>query len=494
MSSHHRIAIIGTGFAGLGMAIRLKEEGIHDFVVLERAEDVGGTWRANTYPGCACDVPSHLYSFSFALNPDWSRTYSPQPEIWDYLRDCSRRFGVEPHIRYRHDVAGAAWDEDEQVWRLDTSQGPLTAQVLIAGMGPLAEPSFPDIPGLDSFEGSAFHSAEWDHDHDLTGERVAVIGTGASAIQLVPQIQPKVSSLKVFQRTPPWVMPHSDRPITSFERRLYRLFPPAQRLVRSLVYWGRELLVPGFVKDQRLMKVPELLARRHLQKQVPDPDLRAKVTPDYMIGCKRILPSNKWYPALMQPNVELVTGGIREVKAHSIVAADGSEHEVDTIVFGTGFHVTDMPIGQKVRGRGGRLLDDAWKGSPQAYLGATIAGFPNLFTLIGPNTGLGHNSMVFMIESQLGYVLGALRHMERNGLAAIDVRREAQDAYNAEIQARMPGTVWMSGCASWYIDENGRNTTIWPDFTWKFRRRTAAFDPAQYEVVQPAPERVPAAA
>ena len=494
MSSHHRIAIIGTGFAGLGMAIRLKEEGIHDFVVLERAEDVGGTWRANTYPGCACDVPSHLYSFSFALNPDWSRTYSPQPEIWDYLRDCSRRFGVEPHIRYRHDVANAAWDEDEQVWRLDTSQGPLTAQVLIAGMGPLAEPALPDVPGLDSFEGAAFHSAEWDHEHDLTGERVAVVGTGASAIQLVPQIQPKVASLKVFQRTPPWVMPHSDRPITNVERRLYRLFPPAQRLVRSLVYWGRELLVPGFVKDQRLMKVPEFLARRHLQKQVADPDLRAKVTPEYTIGCKRILPSNKWYPALMQPNVELVTGGIREVKPRSIVAADGSEHEVDTIVFGTGFHVTDMPIGQKVQGRGGMLLDDAWEGSPQAYLGVTIAGFPNLFTLIGPNTGLGHNSMVFMIESQLSYVLGALRHMERNGLAAIDVRREVQDAYNAEIQARMPGTVWMSGCASWYIDENGRNTTIWPDFTWKFRRRTAAFDPAQYEVIQPAPERMPAAA
>ncbi|MEX2193714.1 MAG: NAD(P)/FAD-dependent oxidoreductase [Thermoleophilaceae bacterium] len=494
MSSHHRIAIVGTGFAGLGMAIRLKQEGVHDFVVLERAGDVGGTWRANTYPGCACDVPSHLYSFSFALNPDWSRTYSPQPEIWDYLRDCSRRYGVEPHIRYGHDVTSAGWDDREQLWRLDTSQGPVTAQVLIAGMGPLAEPSFPDIPGLDGFEGAAFHSAEWDHEHDLTGERVAVIGTGASAIQLVPKIQPDVASLKVFQRTPPWVMPHSDRPITGFERRLYRLFPPAQRLVRALVYWGRELLVPGFVKDQRLMKVPELLARRHLKSQVPDPELRAKVTPDYTIGCKRILPSNKWYPAITEPNVDVVTDGIREVKAHSIVTTDGAEHEVDSIVFGTGFHVTDMPIGQKVRGRGGMLLDDAWKGSPQAYLGVTVSGFPNLFTLIGPNTGLGHNSMVFMIESQLSYVLGALRHMEQRGLAAVEVRREAQDAYNAEIQARMPGTVWMSGCASWYIDENGRNTTIWPDFTWKFRQRTASFDPARYELIQPAPERVPAAA
>ena len=491
---HVRIAIIGSGFAGLGMAIRLKQEGIQDFAVLERAEDVGGTWRDNTYPGIACDVPSHLYSFSFAPKPDWSRTYSPGQEIWDYLRDCAERFGVIPHMRFGHEVTGAEWDEEAQVWRLETSKGAVTCNVLVAGMGPLSEPSLPDIEGIDSFEGRMFHSAQWDHDYDLGGKRVAIIGTGASSIQIVPKIQPKVAELRVFQRTAPWILPHTDRPVTRIEKRLYKLFPGLQRLVRAGIYWSRESLVPGFVMDQRFMKIPEFLGRRQLKRQVPDPELRRKLTPRFRIGCKRILISNDYYPALTKPNVEVVTDAIAEFRPNGIATAGGTLHEVDAVVFGTGFHVTDMPAAQRVRGRGGVLLDDVWKGSPQAYLGTAIAGFPNMFMLIGPNTGLGHNSMVFMIESQLAYVLDCLRKMEERGIATVDVRPEAQARFNERVQARMRGTVWNSGCASWYIDENGRNTTLWPGFTWKYRQLTREFDPAEYEVQVGAPVLEPAAA
>jgi cation diffusion facilitator CzcD-associated flavoprotein CzcO len=494
--AHSRIAIVGTGFSGLGMAIRLKQAGIDDFVLLERAGDVGGTWRDNTYPGCQCDVPSHLYSFSFAPNPDWSRTYSRQEEIRDYLRDCARRFGIYPHVRFDHDVRTAAWDEDAECWRIETSQRRLSARLLIAAMGPLTEPQIPPIPGLDRFAGAMFHSARWDHGHDLRGERVAVIGTGASAIQFVPRIQPDVERLHVFQRTPPWIVPHTDRPIGRIERRLYRTLPLLQRLVRAGVYWGREWLVLGFVFTPRLMQLPEALARRHLGRQVRDPALRRKLTPDYTIGCKRILPSNDWYPAIVQPNVEIVTDGIREVTRDAIVTADGRERRVDTIILGTGFHVTDVPAAAHVRGRDGRLLSEVWRDGAECYLGTAVAGFPNLFFLIGPNTGLGHTSMVFMIESQLAYLMDCVRTMEARGLSTVEVRAEVQAAFNAEVQRRMRRTVWMTGgCASWYIAANGRNTTLWPDFTFRFRRRTRRFDPASYlaRAAGPLPTRARAA-
>jgi cation diffusion facilitator CzcD-associated flavoprotein CzcO len=488
------IAILGAGFSGLGMAIRLREQGVEDFLVLERHEEVGGTWWANTYPGCACDVPSHLYSYSFAPNPDWSQTYSPQPEIRDYLRRCAREHDLYRSIRFGTTVEQADWDDDAGRWTLQTSDGPVSARVLIAGMGPLTEPKLPDLRGLERFEGRVFHSARWDHDHDLTGERVASVGTGASAIQYVPAIQPKVAKLHVFQRTPPWVMPHPNRRITRIERRLYRRLPALQRLNRAGVYAGRELFVLGFVKDPRRMKVAEAIARRHMRTQIRDRELLKKVTPDYTIGCKRILPSNNWYPILGKRNVELVTSGISEVRERSVVCADGSEREVDTIIFGTGFRVTDMPIGEWVRGRGGRKLIDAWDGSPRAHLGSTIAGFPNLFVLLGPNTGLGHSSMVYMIESQIAHVLDALRVMRERGAATAEVKPEVQEEYNRELDAKMEDTVWNTGCASWYIDASGRNATLWPDWTWRFRRRARRFDPAQHElrVAQPAREQVPA--
>ncbi len=474
------IAIVGAGFSGLGMAIRLKQEGIDDFVVLERHEDVGGTWWVNTYPGCACDVPSHLYSFSFAPNPDWTQTYSTQPEIRDYLLGLAREHDLYRHTRLNTAVESAAWDEEAGRWQLETSGGPVSARVMISGQGALAEPSIPDLPGLDTFAGTIFHSARWNHEHDLRGKRVAAVGTGASAIQFVPAIQPEVAQLDVYQRTPPWVMPHPNRRIRDREKALFRRLPGYQKLVRGGVYSGRELLVLGFVKRPRIMKLVERIARRHIRDQVPDPELRRKVRPDYTIGCKRILPSNAWYPALGQPNVDLVTSPIREVRPHAIVCEDGTERAVDTIVFGTGFHVADMPVGEWVRGRGGRTLMEAWNGSPRAYLGTATSGFPNLFMLLGPNTGLGHSSMVYMLESQLNYVLDAVRTMRARGTATAEVRPEVQEAYTREIDARMRGTVWSTGCASWYLDATGRNPTLWPDWTWRFRRRTRRFEPAKF--------------
>jgi cation diffusion facilitator CzcD-associated flavoprotein CzcO len=488
-----RIAIVGTGFSGLGMAIRLKRAGIDDFVVLERADDVGGTWRENTYPGCQCDVPSHLYSFSFAPNPGWSRTFSRQPEIWDYLRDCAERFGVTPHIRFGHELREAAWDEEHQRWELDTSGGRLTAQVLVSGTGGLSEPSIPAIRGLEGFEGTVFHSAEWDHDHDLTGERVAVIGTGASAIQFVPLIQPQVGQLHLFQRTPPWIMPHSDRPVSNVERRAFRAAPFLQRLIRRGVYWSREALVLGLTHSRR-MKLLEAAARAHLRAQVRDPELRARLTPNYRLGCKRILVSNDYYPALSRPNVEVLTAGIREVRPRSIVTEDGTEREVDTIILGTGFHVTDTSAATHVRGRDGRTLAEVWDGSPQAYLGTTVASFPNFFLLLGPNTGLGHTSVVFMIEAQIAHVMKCVRAMEEKDLRAVEVRPEVQEAYNDDIQAQMHDSVWTTGgCASWYIDEAGRNSTLWPDFTWRFRKRARDFDESDYLVRRAEPMPVVAA-
>jgi len=481
VTARSRVAIVGAGFSGLGMAIRLREEGIEDFVVLERGDQVGGTWRDNTYPGCQCDIPSALYSFSFAPNPDWSRFYPLQSEIQAYLVRCARDFGVMPHIRFGHEVRGADWDEDAGCWRLDTSGGEWTADVLVSGMGGLSEPSAPDIPGLDRFEGAAFHSAAWDHDHDLTGERVGVIGTGASAIQFVPRIQPRVGALHLFQRTPAWVMPDADRATSDRQRRLFRRLPATQRLVRAGIYLTLEATVLGTIVNRRLAKGLELIARRHLERQVPDPDLRAKLTPAYTIGCKRITMSDTYYPALTQPNAELVTEPIREVRGRSIVTVDGAERELDTIILGTGFKVHDNPAFARVRGRGGLTLDEAWQGSPRAYLGSTIPGFPNLFLMVGPNSAGGFNSIVFTSEAHINYAIEAIRAMHRHRLRAVEVRPEVYDAFNREAEARLRDSVWNAGgCSSWYLDSNGRNGVWWPGFMWRLWQRTRRFDLASY--------------
>ena len=468
LTRHVHIAILGTGFSGLGIAIRLKQSGREDFVVLEKASGIGGTWRDNTYPGCACDIPSHLYSFSFALNPRWSRAYSPQSEICSYLRRCARRFGIIPHIQWNCELLDAAWDDNERLWHITTSQGPLNADILILGNGPLSEPSLPAIPGIERFEGTLFHSARWNHDYDLTGKRVAVIGTGASAIQFIPKIQPLVGHLTLFQRTPPWVLPRMDHAIPAWQQALFSILPIAQRFMRSRIYWYNELTVLGFTYRPALVENDMKRARGHLLRQVPDAVLRAKLTPNYTMGCKRILLSDDFYPALTQPNVEVITEHIREVRAHSIITEDGSEHEIDAIICATGFHVTDARLPHYIHGRVMHSLAEDWQPDPCAYLGTTVSGFPNLFLLVGPNTGLGHNSMIFMIEAQLSYILDCLHTMECRNLQSVEVQPEIQEAFNEELQERMEGTVWTSGCASWYLDAAGRNTTIWPGFTFEF--------------------------
>jgi cation diffusion facilitator CzcD-associated flavoprotein CzcO len=479
--THHHVIIIGTGFAGLGMGIRLHQHGMTDFVLLERAAEVGGTWRDNRYPGCACDVPSQLYSFSFELNPTWSRSFSGQQEIWDYLRHCVDRYGLGRYIRFHHEVLDAAWDHSRRRWRVHTNCGELTCDVLITGTGALSEPNIPDIPGLASFGGAVFHSARWAPGYELRDRRVAVVGTGASAIQFVPRIQPEVTSLTLFQRTPAWIMPRGERDIGGLEQKLYRALPVLQRLIRAGIYWGRESLVPGFAVHPRLLMLAEMIARAHLRRGVPDPALRAKLTPDYTIGCKRILISSDYLPTLTKPNVQVVTSALTRVGADWAQAADGTRAGVDVIIFGTGFHVTDMPMATRIRGRDGRTLDEVWSSGAQAHRGTTIAGFPNLFMLVGPNTGLGHTSLIYMIESQVAYILDALRYLRRSGSAAVEVRPEAQMAYNQSLQRRMAGTVWTSGgCASWYLDAHGNNTTLWPTFTWRFRRATRKFDPTEY--------------
>jgi cation diffusion facilitator CzcD-associated flavoprotein CzcO len=476
-----RIAIIGSGFAGLGMAITLRQRGETDFVVLERGDDVGGTWRDNHYPGAACDVQSNLYSFSFAPNPDWPRSYSAQPEIQAYLRGTADRYGVRPHCVFGADVTAARWDEQDRRWHVTTTAGDYRAQVLVSAAGALADPTYPDIPGLRDFAGTIMHSARWDDSHDLAGERVAVIGTGASAIQIVPAIQPQVESIAVYQRTPPWIVPRTDRPTRRWAQRLYRWFPPVQRAVRAVLYLFREFLVVGMAKNRRFLEPAGKVARLHLHRQVRDPKLRAALTPDYTIGCKRILISNDYYPALAAPNAELVTAGIAEVRPKSVVTKDGVERPTDTIVLATGFHVTDLPIAEKIAGRGGRTLAQVWDDGMVTNRSTTVAGFPNLFLLVGPNVGVGHTSMVYMIESQLAYVEDALRVMDEENLELLETTPEAQEEYRALIAEKSRGTVWLAGgCASWYLDRHGHNTTLWPDFTFRFRKLLRTLDRENY--------------
>ncbi len=479
------VAIIGSGFSGLAMARRLRKDGVEDFVILEKAGDVGGTWRDNDYPGCACDVPSHVYSFSFAPNPEWSTTYSPQPEILAYIRKVAEREGLLPHVRLGCEVAEATWEAGDQRWRLETSAGTIRARVLLAAPGPLSEPQIPQLPGLGRFEGEVFHSARWNHDYDLRGKRVAMVGTGASAIQIVPAIQSEVAELHLFQRTAPWVLPRTERPITRVERAIFRRFPAAQRAMRALVYWAREWTALPML-HAKLAPLLRRVGMAHLRRQVPDPELRRRLTPAYEPGCKRILLSNEYYPALCRDNVEVIDGGLAEIRERSVVAPDGTEREVDAIIFGTGFHVLDMPIAERITGADGITLTESFGGSPQAFKGTAFPGFPNLFMLLGPNTGLGHMSVVFMAEAQAEYVAGALRAMRERGVGALSVRPEAHRAYNDRVQGRMGGTVWtQGGCASWYLDSNGLNTSLWPDFAYRFRRQLRRFDPAAYEVVAP---------
>ena len=484
---HYETIIIGSGFAGLGMAIKLKQSGQDDFLVLEQAGSVGGTWRANTYPGCACDVPSHLYCYSFEPNPEWSRMFASQPEIRAYLEHCTDKYGVRPHIRFESPVSAAQFDESEGLWHLEVGDGEasFTARLVVAGFGPLSRPAYPRIDGIESFRGKAFHSAQWDDSYDLTGKRVAVVGTGASAIQFVPQIAGRVKQLHLFQRTPPWVLPKPDRRISKLERRLFKRLPALQRAYRQWIYWKLESRVLGFTVHPNILKAAQVIGHRHINRSIDDPELRRKLTPNYTIGCKRILMANDYYPALNRDNVDVITGGVTGVTERGVVAADGSEYEVDAIIFGTGFEALD-PLGDmQIVGREGTELGELWRQRGlEAYLGTSVAGFPNLFMLVGPNTGLGHSSMVYMIESQVHYVAEAIKAMRARQAAFVDLRPEVQARYNDRLQEQLDGAVWSSGCSSWYLDPAGKNRTLWPSFTFKFREATAAFEVGDYELVR----------
>ncbi|MGV9545097.1 flavin-containing monooxygenase [Nocardia beijingensis] len=481
---HARTIIIGSGFAGLGLAIRLTQQGRNDFLVLERGSDVGGTWRDNTYPGAACDVPSHLYSYSFALNPNWSRSFSRQGEIQQYIQDVSKRYDVRDKHIFDCDVTSARWNNETALWEIESTKGSFTADTVISAVGALCEPALPDIKGIGEFEGEIFHSARWNHDADLTGKRVAIIGTGASAIQIVPAIAAKVGHLDVYQRTAPWLLPRLDRPYTTAERLAFKHVPGLQRLSRAAIYAARETQVVGLAKVPALMQLFEAIAKAKLRYEIRDPELRAKVTPNFRIGCKRMLISNDYYPALARPNVDVVTDGIAEVRANSIVTNDGTEREIDALIVATGFHVTDSPTYNTITGRDGRTLSEVFDEiGQQGYKGAAIANFPNMFFLLGPNVGLGHTSMVYMIESQINYIADALATFDRLDLRTVEVRRDVQDAYNADLQRKLANSVWLTGgCSSWYLDKHGNNTTLWPDFTFEFRRLTKTFDVAAYDI------------
>ena len=480
-----KIAIIGTGFSGLGMAMRLKQRGEEDFLLFEKDQGVGGTWRVNNYPGCACDVQSHLYSFSFEPNPNWTRMFARQPEIRSYLEACWMKYGLQEKTRLGCEITRLSWDEPEQRWRIEDRHGrQYSAQFVVSGMGGLSTPAIPALNGLENFSGARFHSQQWDHDFDLAGKRVAVIGTGASAIQFVPHIQPRVAHLDLYQRTPPWIMPKPDRAISAREQWRFRRFPLLQKAWRGALYGMLESRVIGFSLSPRLMKFAAEIAKRHLHKHVRDPALRATLTPDYVMGCKRVLISNDYYPALTRPNVAVITSGIREIRANSIVDLDGTERPVDAIIFGTGFTPSDpLPRGV-IFGRDGVDLLDTWPLGPEAYKGTLTEGFPNLFFLMGPNTGLGHNSMVYMIESQIAYVLDALKLMKRRELLSLEVKAPVQERYNEYLQRKLDRSVWsVGGCKSWYLHPvSGRNCTLWPGFTWRFRALTRQFDASAYHL------------
>ncbi|WP_449620707.1 flavin-containing monooxygenase [Robertmurraya sp. Marseille-Q9965] len=471
------VIIIGTGFGGIAAAVRLKQKGEDNLIILERSNDIGGVWRDNHYPGCACDVQSHLFSFSFFPNPNWSRSFSGQAEIHQYLKDCAKEFDLFRHIRFEHEVRKMNWIEPDGEWEIHTNKGVFRATLVVGAFGVLSDPMIPRLKGVESFKGNIFHSATWPKEFSPKGKRIAVVGTGASAIQFIPEIQPDAASLHVFQRTPPWVLPRLDEPISLSTQKWYQRIPLLQKGARLKIYLQRELLVLGFRNPERMKKVQET-SLKHLHHSIKDPLLREKLTPSYTIGCKRILLSNTYYPALASNNVKVNTAGITEITENAVIDSNGNKHEVDTMIFGTGFQVKDLPLTHHIYGREGHSLAQEWDGSPKAYMGTMVAGFPNLFLLQGPNTGLGHSSVILMIEAQVKHIIKTLKHMKKNKLAIIEPTIEAQEHFVDLVEKQMEGTVWTAGgCKSWYLDKAGRNSTLWPGYIFYFRRMVAKLNP-----------------
>ncbi|MFG1641196.1 flavin-containing monooxygenase [Amycolatopsis sp. NPDC049252] len=475
------VLIVGTGFGGIGTAIELKRAGFSDFTILESAAEPGGVWRDNTYPGAACDIPSPLYSFSFEPNPRWPKRFSHQPDILAYLRGVITKYGLEPHIRYGTEVTGAAFEDGG--WRVETKDGEtFEADVFVPAVGQLSRPVLPAIPGRDRFAGAAFHSARWDHDVDLRGKRVAVIGTGASAVQFVPELRKQAKHVTVFQRTPPYVMAKSDPTYRGWQHWLFEHLPPTQLLGRLRIFLLAEYATYAMTRHPVLAKMFELRTAQLRRRHIKDPALRAKLTPDYPLGCKRILFTNEYLPALAQPNVGVETARISEITEAGVRTEDGVEHEADVIVYGTGFAATDFLGRIDVRGLAGRPLKDAWAGGARAYLGITVPGFPNMFCVYGPNTNLGAGSIIYMIERQARYIRQAVAQLARPGVSYLDVHPEVEARYDDEVQARLGRSVW-SACTSWYRQADGRVTTNWPGLVTEYDRRTRRLDPADFRVV-----------
>ena len=483
-----RAVIIGSGFSGLGMAIALQKQGFgfEDFVLLEKADDIGGTWRDNTYPGCACDIPSHMYSFSFEPKPDWTHMWSLQPEIFDYLKGVAEKYGLRRYIRFNSRVERATWDDAEMRWHVFTADGQeYVAQFLVSGAGALHIPLIPEIEGADEFSGAAFHSAQWDHSVDITGKRVAVIGTGASAIQLVPEIVKDVAELQVYQRTPPWVMPRPNNALPEWVRRTFTEVPGTRAAMRVAIYWLHEVVGFGMTKQPELLRIGALLGKWNIRRSVKDKALRRKLTPDYRAGCKRILNSDTYYRGIANPKTQVITERITRMTRDGIVTADGVEHPVDVVVFATGFHVTDSYSYVDVTGPGGEDLVDRWdREGVEAHRGVAVADMPNLFFLLGPNTGLGHNSVVFMIEAQIRYVAQAIAAVDKSGAQAVAPTRAAQDAFNGDLQGDLAKTVWNTGgCRSWYLDSHGVNRVLWGGMTWQYWLATRRFKRDEYRFI-----------
>lgn len=474
--------VIGSGFSGIGLAVSFKQAGFTDFLVLEEKEELGGTWRDNAYPGAACDVPSHLYSFSFAPNPNWSRSFSGQQEIFDYMLSVADEHAIRHWMRFGTTVTKMTWIEHDNQWEVDTTQGTYRSTYMIVAAGALCAPRLPDIEGIEDFQGEIMHSARWDDSINLRGKKVAVIGTGASAIQIIPSIVDEVASLDVYQRTAPYVLPRIDRPYSTGERAVFRNLPVTQKIARAGIYVGRETQVAGFGGNSLAMLPMKTLFKAHLAAKVRDSELREKLTPNYEIGCKRVLLSNKYYPAIASEHVELVTDPIRSINADSVVTGDGEEHPCDVLIVCTGFHVTDAPIFDVTFGLEERSLGQRWREEGiSAYKGTTVSGFPNMFTMTGPNTGLGHTSMVYMIESQINYILSAMQWMRKNDVQTVDVRQDVQETYADEMDRRLEESVWLKGgCSSWYLDSVGRAAVLWPGHTYWYRDQTRHFDHASY--------------
>jgi len=474
------VIVIGTGFSGLGLAVKLKEQG-RDFIILERAAEVGGTWRDNTYPGAACDIQSHLYSYSFRPNPNWSRVYATQPEILQYLQSIAREDGIYPYVRFNSNVTSAVWDEDAEVWNVTTSTGVYQAPALVSAAGHLSDPVYPEISGIEKFTGKLFHSARWDHSVEFTGKLVGVIGTGASAIQIVPEVARTARHLTVFQRSAPYIIPRRDYVYTEAEKGMFGRVPETAQHVRDDLFWGNESRFPQRRRVPAFIEHIESAARNHLSAQISDPQLRAELTPDYEIGCKRILISNDYYPTLCLPHVDIETSGIDHIDATGIVTKDGEHIDLDILIVATGFEASKLPIADVVRGRDNKVLADAWATGGNAFACTTVSGFPNLLMMLGPNTGLGAGSILYMVETQITYICEALDYIASNN-AIIEPDMRAQRDYVESIYQRSEGTVWIDGgCSSWYLHPRSQKlTTLWPDFMSQFRRENGAFTISGY--------------